>query len=103
MTRVTMGCALAVLLGACVAGGAEQAKADPARVTQARAACAQLGLNTSELPFEDCVTSLTQSAGMRDDSVRTVAAREQCMQAGLQRGTPAFANCVLDHEDTSAP
>jgi hypothetical protein len=81
---------LALAISACTAAGAAQPPA------QVRSACAALGLNPTELQFEDCTVVLSRSVAARDQAATVQQARAACTQQGLQLGTSQFANCVLD-------
>jgi hypothetical protein len=68
---------------------------------RAHAACAQMGLNSSEAPFADCLISLRRSARATTAVAEVSADRSACGQQGLQPGTAAFANCVLDKQEAA--
>jgi hypothetical protein len=88
---------LALAITACSTAGANPAGVNNSQLAQVKSACAQMGLNTSELPFDDCVTVLSRSVASSSASATVQQSRGACAEAGLQPGSPAFANCVLDH------
>ncbi len=86
---------LALAIGACTAAGAAQ---PPASVANA---CAAMGLNPTELQYEDCTITLGRSVAAAQQAASVQQSRAVCSQQGLQPGTATFANCVLDHAQLS--
>jgi hypothetical protein len=57
-----------------------------------------LGLDPSELPYDDCVRSLDRTLSQLERSELTASNRSQCTQSGLNIGTAAFDTCVVKAE-----
>jgi hypothetical protein len=98
MTRSFLTFLLPLAIAVSLSAVAVAQEANSPNTAQARAACAQSGLNPSEAAFTYCVASLRSSAAATQAVARMERSRDSCAQSGLQSGTPAFANCTLDRE-----
>ena len=57
-----------------------------------------LGLDPSELPYQDCVRSLDRTLSRLKRSELDASNRSQCAQKGLDPGTSAFDICIVKAE-----
>jgi hypothetical protein len=66
------------------------------RTIQERHACAVvLGLDPSELPYDECIRSLDRTVSQLKRSELAASDRSLCAGKGLGPGTSAFAICVV--------
>jgi hypothetical protein len=94
VSALILGAAAVVLL-ASVSTSARAAE-DPTRISHACGVV--LGLDPSDLPYEDCVRSLEKTLSRLKQSELTASSRRQCAQKGLDPGTSAFDTCVVKAE-----
>jgi hypothetical protein len=87
--------AAAIVLLASVSASAHAAE-DSTRISHACGVV--LGLDPSELPYDDCVRSLDRTVSQLERSELTAGNRSLCDQKGLNPGTSAFATCVVESE-----
>ncbi len=94
VSAVIAGAAAIVLL-ASISTSANAAE-DATRISHA---CAEvMGLDPSELPYDDCIRSLGRTLSQLKRSELTASNRGQCAQQGLDPGTPDFDTCVVKAE-----
>jgi hypothetical protein len=93
VSAVIAGAAAIVLL-ASVSTSAHAAE-DTTRISHA---CAAMGLDPSELPYDDCIRSLHRTLSQLKRSERVAGNRSQCVQQGLDPGSAAFDTCVVQAE-----
>ncbi len=74
--------------------------ADASRIQHACAV--DMGLNTSEAPYQVCVASLQQDVAALQGDLTIQAERQACMARGLQPGTSDFALCLVRASNPAA-
>ena len=102
MGRIAWILAGAAALGACASALPIASSARAADMATIRAACAAMGLNPHEAPFDYCVRSLAASAPARPrPGIAPVAisgepyrAEDACQAIGLDPSTARFSYCV---------
>jgi hypothetical protein len=89
--------AAAIVLLAAVSTSAHAAE-DTTRISHA--CVVVLGLDPSDLPYQDCVRSLERTLSRLKRSELDASNRSQCAQKGLDPGTSAFDTCVVKAEQS---